>query len=153
MSLAEACLGGDAGIRQVDEDLSISDHRSDRLVGAACSEHHEPQHPGGDTGRGTEISDEPLHISIGKRWVMARYPLEPFRKPLAELFGELGRIAKILVIDVYVLRDDRLYPAANPIGGFTLLKPDRPEQFIDMAGPYLWYSGLTDRRIGVSLER
>jgi hypothetical protein len=42
--------------------------------------------------------------------------LEPLGKLFAELFGELGWIAKILVIDVYVLRNDSFYPTTNPVG-------------------------------------
>jgi hypothetical protein len=47
---------------------------------------------------------------------------EPLGKFLSELFRELGWIAKILVIDVYVLRDDRFYPTTNAVGRFALLE-------------------------------
>jgi hypothetical protein len=51
--------------------------------------------------------------------MMAYDALVPLGKLLAELFSELCWIAKILVIDVYVLRDDRLYPTANTVGGLA----------------------------------
>jgi hypothetical protein len=63
--------------------------------------------------------------------------LRPSGKLLAELFSELRGIAKILVIDVYILRDDRFYPTANTVGSFAFLKPNWLEKFIDMAGSYL----------------
>ena len=84
--------------------------------------------------------------------MMACDALEPLGKLFAELFRELGWIAKILVIDVYVLRYDRFYPTTDPVGRFPLLEPNGPEQFIDMAGFYLGYCDLADRRLGVLLE-
>jgi hypothetical protein len=54
-----------------------------------------------------------LHTRIRKSGMMARDALQPLGKLLAELLGDLCWIAKILVIDVYVLRDNRLYPRAS----------------------------------------
>ena len=69
---------------------------------------------------------------------------DAFRAPwelLAQLFGELGRISKIGIVNIDVLRDDRFDPSADTIRRFALLYPDRPEQFIDVAG-----SDLRDRQ-------
>src|SRR5258708_27260165 len=60
-------------------------------------------------------------------------PLGPLGKLLAELLGELGGIAKVLVVDVDVSPDDRLDAAAYPIRGFSLLNPNRLEQIVDIA--------------------
>jgi len=85
--------------------------------------------------------------------MMACDALEPLGKLFAELFRELGWIAKILVIDVYVLRYDRFYPTTDPVGRFPLREPNGPEQFIDMAWLDLRYRELTDRGVSVPLER
>ena len=55
-------------------------------------------------------------------------------KLLAQLFGELGRISKIGVVNIDVLRDDRFDPSADAISCLSLLNPDWPEQFVDVAG-------------------
>ena len=60
-----------------------------------------------------------------------------FRPPwklLAQLFGELGRISKIGVVNIDVLRDNRFDPSADTISCVSLLDPDWPEQFVDVAG-------------------
>jgi hypothetical protein len=44
-------------------------------------------------------------------------------KLLAQLFGEFGRISKIGIVDVDVLRDDRFDPSADTIGCLSLLNP------------------------------
>ena len=62
---------------------------------------------------------------------------DAFRAPwkfLAQLFGELGRISEIGVVNVDVFRDDRFDPSADAIGRLSLLNPDRPQQFVDVAG-------------------
>ena len=62
---------------------------------------------------------------------------DAFRAPwelLAQLFGELGGISKIGVVDVDVLSDDGLDPSAHTIRRFALLYPNRPKQFVDVAG-------------------
>ena len=41
------------------------------LVGAAGSEDHESKNLGGDTGRGAQIVDKPLRISIGESGMVA----------------------------------------------------------------------------------
>ena len=38
------------------------------------------------------------------------------------------------VTAIEVLRDDRFDPAADTISRLSLLNPDRPEQFVDVAG-------------------
>jgi hypothetical protein len=66
--------------------------------------------------------------------MVANNALQPSGRLLAELFRELCRITKILLIDVHILRDDRFYPTANTVGRFAFLKPNRLEKFMDMAG-------------------
>jgi len=64
-------------------------------------------------------------------------PHDAFRPPwkfLAQLFGELGRISKIGVVNIDVLRDDCFDPSADTIRRLALLNPDWPEQFVDVAG-------------------
>jgi hypothetical protein len=58
---------------------------------------------------------------------MADHALRPLRKLLAQLLGQIGRIAKILVVDINVLRDDRFDPPADSVGRFTLFDPNRLE--------------------------
>ena len=79
-------------------------------------------------------------------------PHDAFRAPwkfLAELFGELGGISKIGVVNVDVFRDDRFDPSADAIGRLSLLNPDWPEQFVDVAGLDLRDREFSDRRVGV----
>ena len=60
---------------------------------------------------------------------------DAFRPPwklLAQLFGELGGISKVGVVDV--LSDDSLDPSAHTIRRFALLYPNRPKQFVDGLG-------------------
>src|SRR6266436_3281424 len=64
-------------------------------------------------------------------------PHDAFRAPwkfLAQLFGERGRISKIGVVNIDVLRDDCFDPSADTIRRLALLNPDWPEQFVDVAG-------------------
>src|SRR4051812_4034105 len=77
----------------------------------------------------------------------------PPRKLLPQLFGELGRISKIDVVNIDVLRDNRFDPPADTIGRLSLLDPDWPKQFIDVAGLDLRDREFSDRRVGVSFER
>src|SRR5574337_809885 len=82
-------------------------------------------------------------------------PHDAFRPPwelLAQLFGQLGWISKILVIDVNVLRDDRFNSPADTICRLALLYPDRSEQFVDVAGLDLWDGEFSDCRISVAFE-
>src|SRR6266436_887793 len=83
-------------------------------------------------------------------------PHDAFRAPwkfLAELFGELGGISKIGVVNIDVLRDDRFDPSADTICRLALLNPNWPKQFVDIAGFNLRDGEFPDGRIGVSLER
>jgi hypothetical protein len=83
-------------------------------------------------------------------------PHDALRAPwkfLAQLFGELGRISKIGVVNIDVLRDDCFDPFADTIRRLALLKPDWPEQFVDVAGFDLRDRELSDRRVGVPFER
>ena len=77
----------------------------------------------------------------------------PPRKLLPQLFGELGRISKIGVVYVDVLRDDRFDPPTDTIGCLSLLDPDWPKQFIDVAGLDLWDREFSDRRVDITFER
>ena len=43
-------------------------------------------------------------------------------------------------------RDDRLYPAADPVGGFLLFHPNRLEQIIDVGWSDFRDHQLPDRR-------
>src|SRR6476646_7343418 len=74
-------------------------------------------------------------------------------KLLAQLFGELGGISKIGVVDIDVLRDNRFDPSADTISCLSLLDPDWPKQLIDVAGLDLRDSEFSYRRIGISFER
>ena len=49
---------------------------------------------------------------------------------LAQLLGEFGRIAEIGVVNIDVLRDDRLDPSADTICRLALLNPNWPKQFV-----------------------
>ena len=83
-------------------------------------------------------------------------PHDAFRAPwkfLAELFGELGGISKIGVVNVDVFRDDRFDPSADTIGRLSLLNPDRPEQFVDVTGLDLRDREFSDSRVSVAFER
>src|SRR5450631_426428 len=83
-------------------------------------------------------------------------PHDAFRSPwkfLAELFGEFGGISKIGVVNVDVFRDDRFDPAADTIGRLSLLNPDRPQQFVDVAGLDLRDGDFSERRVSVPFER
>ena len=56
-------------------------------------------------------------------------PYDAFRPPwkfLAQLFGQFCRISKFGIVHVDVFCDDRFDPPADPIGRFSLLKPDWP---------------------------
>ena len=81
---------------------------------------------------------------------------DTFRPPwklLAQLFGELGRISKIGVVNIDVLRDNRLDPSADTISCLSLLDPNWPEQFVDVAGLDLRDGEFPDRRVGVPFKR
>jgi len=83
-------------------------------------------------------------------------PHDAFRAPwkfLAQLFGERGRISKIGVVNIDVLRDDCFDPSADTIRRLALLNPDWPEQFVDVAGLDLRDREFSDRRVGVPFER
>jgi len=81
--------------------------------------------------------------------MMPHDAFRPLWKLLAQLFGEFGRISKIAVVNIDVLRDDRFDPCADTISCFSLLNPDWPEQFIDVAGLDLGDGEFSDRRVGV----
>jgi hypothetical protein len=83
-------------------------------------------------------------------------PHDAFRPPwklLAQLLGEFGRIAKIGVVNIDVLCDDRLDPSADTISRLSLVNPDWPEQFVDVAGLDLRDGEFSDRRVGIPFER
>ena len=83
-------------------------------------------------------------------------PHDTFRPPwklLAQLFGEFGGISKIGVVNIDVLRDDRFDPSADTIGRLSLLNPDWPEQFVDVAGLDLRDREFSDSRVSVPFER
>ena len=64
-------------------------------------------------------------------------PHDAFRSPwklLAQLFGEFGWISKIGVVNIDILRDDGFDPSADTISRLSLHNPDRPQQFVDVAG-------------------
>ncbi|MGH7227230.1 MAG: hypothetical protein ACRELF_28775, partial [Gemmataceae bacterium] len=76
------------------------------FVRAAGGEDQEAQHSGGGAGGARERCHEAGSLSIGQGGMMLDNPLRPFGKLLAQLLGELGGIAKVLVIDINILRDD-----------------------------------------------
>src|ERR1700688_3411810 len=83
-------------------------------------------------------------------------PHDAFRAPwkfLAQLFGELGGISEIGVVNVDVFRDDRFDPSADTICRLALLNPDRPQQFVDVAGLDLRDREFSDCRVSVPFER
>lgn len=85
--------------------------------------------------------------------MMTDNALRPPREFLAQLLGELSRISEIGVVNVDVFRDDRFDPSADAIGRFSFLNPDRPQQFVDVAGLDLWDREFSDRGVGVPFER
>ena len=66
--------------------------------------------------------------------MMSHDPFRPLWKFLAQLFGELGGISKIGIVNIDILRDDRFDPSADTISRLSLLNPDRQQQFVDVAG-------------------
>ena len=70
-------------------------------------------------------------------------------KLLAQLFGRLlGRISKIGVVNIDVLRDNHFDASADTISCLSLLDPDWPEQFLGVAGLNLPDGEFPDYRIG-----
>lgn len=84
--------------------------RLNGFVGPASGEDHKAKHRSSGATRGGECDHEPRRISVGQGRVVTYDALRPFGKFLSELFGQLGRIAKILVVDVNILRDDCFDP-------------------------------------------
>ena len=81
---------------------------------------------------------------------------DAFRSPwklLAQLIGELGWISKIGVVNIDILRDDGFDPSADTISRLSLLNPDRPQQFVDVAGLDLRDREFSDNRVSVAFER
>src|SRR5260370_19053183 len=85
--------------------------------------------------------------------MMTHDAIRPPWKLLAQLFGELGRISKIGVVNIDVLRDDRFDPSADAISCPSPLDPDWPEQFVEVAGLNLRDGEFSDRRVGAPFER
>src|ERR1700722_10408896 len=81
---------------------------------------------------------------------------DAFRSPwkiLAQLFGEFGWISKIGVVNIDILRDDGFDPSPDTISRLSLLNPDRPQQFVDVAGLDFRARKFSDCRISVPFER
>jgi hypothetical protein len=76
-----------------------------------------------------------------------------FGKLFAELLCKFGGIPEIEIVDVCVLRNDRLNSAAHPIGSLALGHPDRLKQFVNVTRLDLGDRQLADCRIGISLKR
>jgi hypothetical protein len=85
--------------------------------------------------------------------MMSHDPFRPLWKFLAQLFSEFGRISKIGIVDIDILRDDRFDPSADTISCLSLLNSDWPEQFIDVAGLDLRDREFSDNRVSVAFER
>ncbi len=63
-------------------------------------------------------------------------PNDAFRSPwklLTQLFGEFCRVSEFGIVHVDVLCDDRFDPSRGPDWPFPLLKPERPQQIVDVA--------------------
>jgi len=84
---------------------------------------------------------------------MSHDPFGPLWKFLAQLFGEFGGISKIGIVNIDILRDDRFDPSADTISCLSLLNPDRPQQFVDVAGFDLRDREFSDGRVSVPFER
>src|SRR6202035_4426246 len=69
------------------------------LVSAATREDQEPQHLGSNTSGARQHRHETRNLGIGQGGMMPHDALWPL---FAQLPGELGRIAEVLVVDVDV---------------------------------------------------
>lgn len=84
---------------------------------------------------------------------MTGLTLRPLRKLFPKLLGKFGRIAKLMIVDVDILRDYRFDTPADAVRSLALLDPNRLEQLENVARQYLRDAQITDRRIGVLFER
>ena len=100
-------------------------------------------------GCGAQIGYKPLHIRIGKSGMMACDVLEPASEASRGAVSSTRLDCENPCHRRLSLRDDNFYPTTNALGRFALLKPNRPEQFMDMAGFYPRYSEVADRRVGI----
>jgi hypothetical protein len=64
---------------------------------------------------------------------MTRLTLRPLRKLFPKLLGQFGRIAKLIVVDVDILRDYCFDAPPDAVRSLALLDPDRLEQLEDVA--------------------
>jgi hypothetical protein len=80
-----------------------------------------------DTACCGEVSHEVRSFGAGQRRMMPHDAFRPPWKLLAPLFGKLGGISKIGVVNIDILRDDRFDPSVDTIGCLSLLNPDRPQ--------------------------
>ena len=84
---------------------------------------------------------------------MTGLTLRPLRKLFPKLLCQFGGIAKLIVVDVDILRDYRFDAPADAVRSLALLGSNRLEQLEDVARQYLRDAQMTDRRVGVLFER
>jgi len=101
----------------------------------------------------TEFAHELRGLGVGQRWVVPNDALGKFGKLFAELLCQFGGIPEIEIVDVCVLRNDRLDSAANAIGSLALGHLDRLKQFVNVTRLDLGDRELADCRISISLKR
>jgi hypothetical protein len=76
------------------------------FVGAACREDQKAEHRSRNAACYGEVSHELRCFGVGQRRMMPHDAFRPLWKLLAQLFGELGRISKIGVVNIDVLCDE-----------------------------------------------
>ena len=79
--------------------------------------------------------------------MMPHHTLRSPWKLLAQLFVQFGRISKIRVVNVDVPSDNCFDSPADTICRLSLLNPDGPEQFVDVAGLDFRDGEFSDRRV------
>ena len=122
------------------------------LIGPAGREDHEVQHRRCSTASTGKRRHELWGFGMGQGRMMANDTLRPLGQLFAQRLRQLGWIAKIKVVDVYVARDDCFDPPANTAGGHPLLDPDWPQQIMDMTWLDLCDRELANHRIGIGLQ-
>src|SRR6516225_5762674 len=116
-----------AGIFQIEPGRSISDQRAS--IASLVLQAVRITKRSASTGKRRH---ELWGFGIGQGRMMANDTLRPLGQLFAQLLRQLGWIAKIKVVDVYVARDDGFDPPANTAGGHPLLDPDWLQQIMDM---------------------
>ncbi len=126
---------------------------ADDFVRAAYREDQKAQRHRSATLGLSEFAQELRGLGVGQGGVVPNDALGTLRKLFAELLCKFGGIPEIEIVDVCVLRNDRLNSAAHSIGSLALGHPDQLKQFVNVARLDLGDRQLSDCRIGISPKR